>query len=134
MAAWLLGAPVLRNPKGQLMIVVFETSRFRVHITGHIAWFEMRESSGWVLREQFPIPVPSELLSANAHLNALGSAVLEFEASRPGDTSLRAALTGYRKPAIAQALPRPNSRTNRVIAKPFWSREPLRPPLAIRPA
>jgi len=125
------------------MTVVFESSRFRIHITGKIAWLEMREPSGWVLREQLTIPVPIESLSSNAHSSVLTSAVTEYEKSRPGDTSLRAAITGYREPAIVRALPRlnPPTRTANVssisrprLAKPFWSREPLRPPLAIKQA
>jgi len=74
------------------MAIFFETPRFRVHITDTLAWIENREGAGWVLRGQVTIPVSRESLSAGAYPGMLAAAVLDFEESRPGDNSLRAAL------------------------------------------
>jgi hypothetical protein len=128
----------------KLMAIFFETPRFRVHITDTLAWIENREAAGWVLRGQVTIPVSPESLSAGDYPGMLAAAVLDFEESRPGDNSLRAALTGYRKSAIVRVLPRENPQRVRFpvarrvfqaqTAKRRWNRGPLRPPLAICPA
>ena len=125
------------------MAIYFETRQFRVHITDTVAWIENREPTGWVLRGQVAIPVPREALSAGAYPGTLAAAVLEFEESRPGDNSLRAALTGYREPAAVRVLPGEKLRRVRLPGarrvfqaqpeKRFWTRGPLRPPLAIYP-
>ena len=122
------------------MTILFETPHFRVHITNTIAWIESWEPAGWVLRGQVTIPVSLESLRADAPPSILAAAVLEFEGSRPGDSGLRAALTGYRGSATVQILPRESSRSIRGVRaprvsrrgtpKPFWTRGPLRPPLA----
>lgn len=123
------------------MTVVFESPRFRVHITDKVVWVEQRESTGWVFRAQLTIPVSFESLDATAHSSTLKEAVADFEESRPGDTSLRSALTGYRAPVTAQIVQRDHPRRVVLRAAPrtrmvrqFWSREPLRPPLAAKTA
>src|SRR5436305_486659 len=87
-----ISTPTQRNT---LMNVIFETPRFRVQISGKAAWLESVESGEWVLRGQFPIPISAEALSADAHPSLLRDTVLDFEQVRPGDTRLRAALTGH---------------------------------------
>jgi hypothetical protein len=125
------------------MAIFFETPRFRVHITDSIAWIENREPAGWVLRGQVTIPVSHESLTAGAYPGTLAAVLMEFEESRPGDNSLRAALTGYRKSAVVRVLPREKPERARFPgarhafqaqpARRFWNRGPLRPPLAICP-
>lgn len=125
------------------MAIFFETRQFRVHITDTVAWVENREPAGWVLRGQVTMPVSRESLSAGAYPGTLAAAVSEFEKSRPGDNSLRAALTGYRESAMVRVLPREKPQrvrfpgARRVFqaqsAMRFWTRGPLRPPLAICP-
>jgi hypothetical protein len=120
------------------MTVVFETSRFRVHITDKIAWIENRESAQWVLKAQLALPVSAESLSGNNSMSALQAAVLEFEDSRAGDTGLRAALTGYHPPATVRILPRRDVKSARFETRPalrtrtIWAPQPLRPPLAAK--
>jgi len=121
------------------MNVIFETPRFRVHISGQVAWLESVESGHWVLRGQLKIPVSGEALRAQAHSSLLRDAVLEFEQMRAGDTNLRAALTGYREATPVQILPRRIARAPRQSAPParsrsIWTPQPLRPPLAAKPS
>jgi hypothetical protein len=118
-----------------MMTVVFEAPQFRVHITDRVAWIEKKELTGWVLGAQLTIPVSFEALDGSDQRSTLRAAIADFETSRPGDKSLRAALTGYRAPATARVLPRrgavhpvPHTRS---IAK-YWTPQPLRPPLATK--
>src|SRR5690348_6406067 len=118
------------------MNVIFETPRFRIHISGQVAWLESAESGHWVLRGQLTIPVSGDAL---AHPSLLRDAVLEFEQTRAGDTNLRAALSGYRRATPVQILPRTIARTLRQSATParsrsMWTPQPLRPPLAAKPS
>jgi len=119
--------------------VIFETSRFRVHTTAKSVWVELREPAGWVLREQRAIPLAAAWLSDASEASPLRDAIADFETERPGDKSLRAALT-------ATAAPKPLTRHNaaRVVVPKFavrpsapkkqasW-RQPLRPPLKPSP-
>lgn len=121
------------------MSVIFETSRFRVHISGQVAWLENMESGHWVLRGQVTIPVSGDALRADAHPSLLRDAVLEFEQVRAGDTNLRAALTGYRATPTVRILPRtiarpPQPSAPAVRSRSIWTPQPLRPPLAAKPA
>ena len=88
------------------MSVIFETPRFRVDISGKVAWLESMESGHWVLRGQVTIPVSGEALGAHAHPSLLRDVVVEFEQVQAGNTNLRAALTGYRGATTVQVLPR----------------------------
>jgi hypothetical protein len=126
----------LRNT---LINLIFETPRFRIHISGQAAWLENMESGHWVLRGQSTVPVASAALQAQAQPSLLRDAVLEFEQVRAGDTNLRSALTGYRAAAAVQILPRTTVRTFLQSAPParsrsIWTRQPLRPPLAAKPS
>jgi hypothetical protein len=124
------------------MTVVFETPRFRVHITGKVAWIENQEATGWVFRSQLMIPISQESLDAPDNMSTVKAAILDFEETRPGDKSLRAAMTGYRAPATVQILPPVNERPSRTFqarpvrpvrsVKKFWTPQPLRPPLAAK--
>ena len=121
------------------MSVIFETSRFRVHISGPVAWLENMESGQWVLRGQVSIPVSRDALSADAHPSLLRDAVLDFEQVRAGDTNLRAALTGYKTAPVVRISPRPIVRPPQpsapvVRGRSIWTPQPLRPPLAAKPA
>lgn len=121
------------------MNVIFETPRFRVHISGKVAWLESVESGHWVLRGQLTIPVSGEAFRAQAQPSMLRDAVLEFEHIRAGDTNLRAALTGYGGATTVQVLPRKFVRTPQQSAPParsrsMWTPQPLRPPLAAKPS
>jgi hypothetical protein len=117
------------------MTAVFETPRFRVHITHKTAWIENREAADWVFRTQHSIPVSAESIADGAQLSTLKEAMLDFEAVRPGDTSLRAALTGIQAPKPAPTAAAVQARPSRFINRPSvprklhqW-RSPLRPPL-----
>jgi hypothetical protein len=119
------------------MSVIFESPRFRVHISGQVAWLENMEAGEWVLRGQLTIPVSVEALREGAQPSLLREAVLEFEQERPGNTNLRAALTGYRGATTVQILPRRMARTPHKGAPParsrsIWAPQPLRPPLAAK--
>jgi hypothetical protein len=121
------------------MSVIFETSRFRVHISGPVAWLENMESGQWVLKGQVAIPVSREALSADAHPSLLRDVVLDFEQARAGDTNLRAALTGYRAAPAVRILPRiiarpPQQSVPALRSRSIWTPQPLRPPLAAKPA
>ncbi len=121
---------------------VFETPRFRVQIMGKTAWVENKESAGWVLRAQHAIPIPGESLADTDQANLLSRAVSDFEDTRPGDTTLRSALTGDQKPRTPRILdvvrthaaPPKFVKESRFRPKPdigrrLWSPQPLRPPL-----
>jgi hypothetical protein len=125
------------------MNVIFETPRFRVQISGKAAWLESVESGEWVLRGQIAIPVAADALSGDANPSLLRDAVLDFEQVRPGDTRLRAALTGHREavqtPPRAIAPPPPQPRPQQAAPpartrSSIWSPRPLRPPLGVKPA
>ena len=123
-----------------MISTVFETERFRVHITGKAAWVEAKEGANWAFRNWHALPV-----SANCgDSEALKAAVEHYEASRRGDDSLRSALTGSRRepakpvlrqPTLATAKPRlsdPAARGGSRSKKPsshHGFRVPLRPPL-----
>ena len=119
------------------MSVIFETPRFRIHIAGEVAWLEERELGNWILRGQTTVPIPVESLEANGHLSLFQEAVQEFEQVRPGNTNLRAALTGYRGAATVKILPGRITRTPQKRSPPgrsrsIWTPRPLRPPLAAK--
>jgi hypothetical protein len=121
---------------------VFETPRFRVQITGKTAWVENKESASWVLRAQHAIPISEESLADSDQTNLLSRAVSDFEDTRPGDTTLRSALTGDPEPLRLRTLgaDRPHAappkfvkasrfRPKQDIGRRLWSPQPLRPPL-----
>lgn len=119
-----------------MMTAVFETLRFRVHILGKTAWVESKESEGsenWVFRAQFATPVTPDLLTDIGPANILTAAVQDFEGTRQGDKSLRAALTGFHEPRKPQIHPTRLAKPLPVSRKrnggQFWMRQPLRPPL-----
>lgn len=118
--------------------VVFETERFRVHITGKAAWVEAKEGANWVFRNWHALPASVDC----ADSDALKAAVADYEEARGGNGSLRSALTGIRpepsKPAIktaraATASARPQRAASSGRAKKssgdYGFRAPLRPPL-----
>jgi hypothetical protein len=122
--------------------VVFETARFRVHITGKAAWVEAKEGGNWVFRNWHALPASADCTDSDA----LKAAVTDYEEARAGNGSLRSALTGIRqepaKPAIRQAKAaiapaspqRPASSTRAKKSSEYYGfRAPLRPPL-LRPA
>jgi hypothetical protein len=116
------------------MTAAFEAPQFRVQITHKTAWVETRESTGWVLRAQYTIPVSAELIMDSEHLSTLKAAMLDFEAARPGDTSLRTALNGgqTRKlvpTAVKVQTPDRFVRRTPVRRSQHGWRTPLRPPL-----
>ena len=89
------------------------------------------------MRGQLNIPVSIQSLDADGHPSLLRQIVLEFEHARPGDRSLRAALTGDRRPAKVQSVQRGIARTTRNSVRPagsrrLWTPQPLRPPLAAK--
>ena len=57
------------------MNVIFETPRFRVHVSGQVAWLESVESGEWILRGQIAIPIAEAALSADAQPSVLRDAV-----------------------------------------------------------
>ena len=119
------------------MTAVFEAPQFRVQITHKTAWVEAKESAGWVLRGQYSLPVSAESIidsKDSEHLSTLKAAMLDFEAARPGDTSLRAALDGgqARKlvpTAVKVQTPDRFVRRTPVRRSQYGWRTPLRPPL-----
>jgi hypothetical protein len=109
---------------------VFETDRFRVHITGKAAWVEAKMGANWVFRNWHAVPVAGDCGDSNV----LKAAVEHYEEQRRGDNSLRNALTGIRKgppkqpaarPVIAQRKPE----RARKSSGHYGLRAPLRPPL-----
>lgn len=76
---------------------VFETERFRVHITGKAAWVEAKDGDNWIFRNWHALPVSGDCGDSDA----LKAAVAHYEEAR-GENSLRIALTG-----IGQAVGRP---------------------------
>src|SRR5689334_2499576 len=102
--------------------VVFETPRFRVHITDRVAWIEKQETAGWVLTAQVSMPVPLDTLAESGPGSALKAAVLDFEESRGGDQSLRAALTGNRPTVTAKVAIAPKAPIRRPSPPPRTSR------------
>jgi len=117
--------------------VVFETERFRVHITGKAAWVEAKEGANWVFRNWHALPVSADCTDSDA----LTAAVADFEQARGGNASLRSALTGIRlepsrpaiqpaKAAIAPAKPQRAASSTRTKSSGYYGfRAPLRPPL-----
>ena len=108
---------------------VFETERFRVHITGRAAWVEAREGTNWVFCNWHALPVAGDCGDSDA----LKSAVEHYEEKRPGDNSLRSALTGIRQEPAKQPAAEPAKPNRPVRAKKpsgyHGFRAPLRPPL-----
>jgi len=112
--------------------VVFETERFRVHITGKAAWVEAKDGANWVFCNWHALPVSS----ACSDSDALKAAVTDYEEAR-GENSLRIALTGIGhatvKPAIKQQPARPPRIASPAHSKKasgyYGFRAPLRPPL-----
>jgi len=110
---------------------VFETKRFRVHITGKAAWVEAKDGSHFVFCNWHALPVSGDCSDSEA----LKSAVIEYEEAR-GDNSLRIALTGIghlsAKPPIKQPA-KPQRVGSPIRAKKvsgyYGFRTPLRPPL-----
>jgi len=126
--------------------VVFETERFRVHITGKAAWVEAKDGANWVFCNWHALPVSGDCSDSDA----LKAAVADYEEAR-GENSLRIALTGIgqtaARPAIKQSIlsalkpaasaaPAP-ARSQRVASSVrvkrasgyYGFRSPLRPPL-----
>ena len=116
---------------------VFETERFRVHITGKAAWVEAKINANWVFCNWHALPVAADCSDSDA----LKAAVADFEEARGGNSSLRSALNGIRqepakpaakpaKAAIAPARsPRAASSTPAKKSYGYGFRAPLRPPL-----
>ena len=110
---------------------VFETSRFRVHITGKAAWVEAKDGSHWVFCNWHALPVSSDCSDSDA----LRAAVTDYEEAR-GENSLRIALTGVghlsAKPVIKEPA-KPQRVVSPIRAKKTFGyhgfRTPLRPPL-----
>ena len=125
---------------------VFETERFRVHITGKAAWVEAKDGENWVFRNWHALPVSGDCGDSAA----LKAAVAHYEEAR-GENSLRIALTGIGqavgrrplkqpvqaalKPATGAAKASPISQraASSVRARKtggyYGFRSPLRPPL-----
>jgi hypothetical protein len=125
---------------------VFETDRFRVHITGKAAWVEAKDGVNWVFCNWHALPASSDCSDSDA----LKAAVADYEEAR-GESSLRIALTGIgqvsRSTAIKQPIqaalkPSPKvaiapARSKRIVSSArekkasgyFGFRSPLRPPL-----
>lgn len=135
---------------------VFETERFRVHITGKSVWVESKDGLNWVFCNQHALPVSAECGDSEA----LRAAVEHYEETRGGDDSLRSALTGIRKEPVrvlAKAPVKTTPKPAMLAAKPhqkriwgpgvrgavasrgkkfsgyFGFRTPLRPPLMTTP-
>jgi|SRR6185295_2012283 len=117
---------------------VFETERFRVHITGKAAWVEAKEGANWVFRNWHALPVSADCSDSDA----LKAALADYEEAHGGNSSLRSALTGIRgepakpaiKPAKAVIAPassqRAASSTRAKKSSGYYGfRAPLRPPL-----
>ena len=116
---------------------VYETGRFRVHITGKAAWVEAKEGANWVFRNWHALPVSADCSDSDG----LKAAVADYEETLAGNGSLRSALTGIReqpsKPAIQPARAvitpaRPQRAVSTRTKKPsgyYGFRAPLRPPL-----
>src|SRR6266487_517206 len=85
---------------------VFETERFRVHITGKAAWVETKDGANWVFCNWHALPVSGDCSDSDA----LKAAVTDYEEAR-GENSLRIALTGVgqvaARPAIKQPIHKP---------------------------
>lgn len=111
---------------------VFETGRFRVHITGKAAWVETKNGANWVFCNWHALPVSGDCSDSDA----LRAAVADYEEAR-GESSLRIALTGIGhlavKPAIKQQPAKPQRIASPARAKKasgyYGFRAPLRPPL-----
>jgi hypothetical protein len=116
------------------MTAVFEAPQFRVQITHKTAWVEAKDSTGWVFRAQCTIPVSAESIMHTENLSTVKAAMLDFEAARPGDTSLRAALEGSQPRKLVPAAVKVQTPDRFVRRAPVrrsqlgW-RTPLRPPL-----
>jgi hypothetical protein len=72
----------------------FETTRFRVQITGATVWVESREGANWIFRNQHSLPLNPRALRGRSEASVLRAAVQHFERIHRGDKSLREALTG----------------------------------------
>jgi hypothetical protein len=111
---------------------VFETERFRIHITGKAAWVEAKDGANWVFCNWHALPVAGDCSDSDA----LKAAVADYEEAR-GESSLRIALTGIGnlavKPMIKQQPAKPQRAASPVRAKKasgyYGFRAPLRPPL-----
>jgi hypothetical protein len=124
---------------------VFETERFRVHITGKAAWVEAKDGANWVFCNWHALPVSGDCSDSDA----LKAAVADYEEAR-GENSLRIALTGIgqmaARPAIKQptraaltpaSAATPPARSQRVASSRrtkrasgyYGFRSPVRPPL-----
>jgi len=127
------------------MTLTFETLCFRVQITGRAAWVETRDGAAWTLRKQHALPMAEAALDGSSPMSVLKAAVLHFEKTHSGNTSLRDELTANRAravPAKAETtMPGPRRREEtlpraavpgRIPAKSQNLRLPLRPPLAAR--
>ena len=127
-----------------MITAIFETTQFRVQIVGKSAWVESSEGAGWILRNQYSLPLALDTLQAqnDPTTAALRLAVEHFERTRNGNQALRTALTLVRnaaKPSITEARSLPAQRSKRTLRsglprrvspKPHDFRAPLRPPLA----
>jgi hypothetical protein len=124
------------------MTLTFETLCFRIQITGGSVWVESRSGGAWVLRMQHTLPI-AEALDPLSPMSILKTAVLHFEKTHSGNTSLRTELTGVQISSVPaetkMILPVPGregvlSRTMPITGRKSAqnSRLPLRPPLATR--
>jgi len=126
-----------------MISAVFETERFRVHITGKAAWVEAKDGANWVFCNWHALPASGDCSDSDA----LKAAVADYEEAR-GENSLRIALTGVgqvaAKPAIKQPIQKPVTKATvatvsaQRVAAParakkasgyYGFRAPLRPPL-----
>jgi hypothetical protein len=82
--------------------VVFETKRFRIHITGKAAWVETKDGTNWVFCNQHALPVSGDCGDSEI----LAAAVKDYEDTH-GDQSLRAALTGAHPEAAVRPMAKP---------------------------
>jgi len=115
---------------------VFETERFRVHITGKAAWVEAKNGANWVFCNWHALPVSGDCSDSDA----LKAAVADYEEAR-GENSLRIALTGVchlsAKPVVKNQAIKPLLKPHRLApparfkkaSRYYGFRAPLRPPL-----
>src|ERR1051325_2341570 len=94
---------------------VFETERFRIHITGKAAWVEAKNGANWVFCNWHALPVSGDCSDSDA----LKAAVTDYE-ERRGDNSLRIALSGVghlsAKSVIKQPPVKPLPKPHRIAS------------------
>jgi hypothetical protein len=92
---------------------LFETERFRVHITGKAVWVEAKVGANWVFCNWHALPVSADCSESEA----LRAAVADYAAAREGDTSLQSALTGIRQDSVRTAIRQSSHSAVRYPAK-----------------